>query len=162
MTARVDRDPERIPGAPPGYRPITAGLGSCNRCGAAININDPIATAKHAEFHQGLRIMWATAHSSSPSTLEPEASPTEADRSRAEGANSRSGDGGTPPPSVATAPPGVAAGVPRPQPPGGSNRPTSGSAKGTRPDTPVRGRRAKPEELPGAAAGRGEPPRWGQ
>lgn len=68
---RTDRDPERVPGAPPGYRPVFsrvggAQLGSCDRCGVAVNVNDAQARKDHELFHQGLRAMWATARAKSP------------------------------------------------------------------------------------------------
>ena len=119
MSAMVDRDPDRVPGAPPGYRPITAGLGSCNRCGAAVNINDPVATNKHAEFHQSLRAMWATARSSSPpGPNEQEASPTQAGRSRTGGPNHSSSERGGRPGTDAASPPAG----PTPPGPAGTTR----------------------------------------
>jgi hypothetical protein len=106
----------------------------------------------------------------SPSTPEPEAGttqggvPTEAGRSGVEGANQKNTEperDPDPPSGAASTPPGAADDhPPGRRPPGGTNRPTSGGAKGSRPDTPVRGRPAKPEELPGAAAGGDEPPGW--
>jgi hypothetical protein len=90
---------------------------------------------------------------SPPSPNDPEAEPTEADRSRAEGAHvdgtSKPGavppDGATTPPEGSSTPPG--------RPSGGTTSPAGSDAKGARPG-PARGRRGNQEESHGAAAGR--------
>jgi hypothetical protein len=58
-----DRDPDRVPAAPLGYLRShpTAEFGSCDRCGATVEASNPQAKELHEKFHQGLRVMWATA-----------------------------------------------------------------------------------------------------
>jgi len=134
MTARVDRDPERVPGAPPGYRPIDNMLGSCDRCGAAVSVDDPQAKKDHERFHQGLRAMWATAQAKSPPTrTEPDAPPTEADRSRVGGSNQRkpergvgSGSDAASAPPDGPPPPGRASGGTNRSRPAGPGKPMAG------------------------------------
>jgi hypothetical protein len=95
----------------------------------------------------------------SPPTPVQEAS-SAAGRAGVEGANHSKTDTDQAAPNAdgVTAPPGAADDhPPGRRSPGGPNRPTSGGAKGSRPDTPGRGSSAKPEEFPGAAAGGDEP-----
>jgi hypothetical protein len=89
---------------------------------------------------------------SPPSPNDPEAEPTEADRSRAEGAHV-DGKPGTVPPDGATTPPEGSA-TPPGRPSGGNTSPAGSDAKGARPGTSVRGRQRNQGESHGAAAGR--------
>jgi hypothetical protein len=59
----TDRDPDRIPAAPLGYLRSQASvrLGSCDRCGATVEVSSPQAKELHERYHQSLRVLWVAA-----------------------------------------------------------------------------------------------------
>jgi hypothetical protein len=66
--ARPNHDPDRVPGAPPGYLRTQSGarLGSCDRCGVIVEVTNPTAKELHEKYHAALRAMWATARPGRP------------------------------------------------------------------------------------------------